>query len=202
MGVRRADLRIGRLAGAAVLIAVTIIASPARAAPSPGPQPAQAAASAAAARVTAQVSIQYGGPRLPATVLVRLQPPFAAGDAELLLSMFHADGHVINRRVLEPIARGVYRIEFPFPSGGYWGYYMRFGQGQAGFVSNGIVALAPAAGTVDSFTAQFRSGLRRAPSYVQPLGYAAFAVIAALALAGVWMTLAWLRTAGLSRSAG
>jgi hypothetical protein len=151
--------------------------------------------------VVAEVTIRHRGPSLPAVVLIRLQPQSAAGNGELLLSMFQRDGSVINRRVLEPIARGVYRTEFPFPSGGHWGYYMRFGPGQAGYSGAGIVDLTPEAGVVDTFTAVLHSGLRRAPPYVQTLGYSAFGILAALALAGVWAILAWLRAARVGRAA-
>lgn len=106
--------------------------------------------------------------------------------------MFQRERITTNRRVLEPIARGMYRTEFLFPAAGHWGYYMRFGLGQAGFSSSGVVDLTPEAGIVDTFTAVLHSGLRGAPAYVQPLGYAAFGLIAALALAGVWVILAKL----------
>jgi hypothetical protein len=82
--------------------------------------------------------------------------------------------------------------------GGTWGYYLRFGPGQAGYASGGIVDLSPEAGAVETFTAVFRRGLSRAPQYVQTLGYAVFGLMAALALAGVWAILGWLR-AGSAR---
>lgn len=78
---------------------------------------------------------------------------------------------------------------------------MRFGPGQAGYAGSGVVDLTPEAGIVDTFTAVLRTGLRGAPPYVQPLGYAAFGVLAVLALAGVWAVLAWLNSARLGRSA-
>ncbi len=190
MGCRLTDSRIGWLAGGVVVVAVTFVGLPARAAPPD-----------AATRVTAEVTIQHRGPDRPGIVTIRMHPPYAAGDGELLLSIFQHHGGVINRHVLEPVARGVYRTEFLFPSGGRWGYYMRFGPGQAGYASSGILDLTPEAGTVDTFTAVFRSGLARAPRYVQSLGYAAFGLIAALALAGVWAILAWLRTGRLGQPA-
>lgn len=190
---------IGLLAGVLVLAAVTIAGSPARAAPA-GPPSDRAATPAATARVTAAVTIRHRGPGLPAVVLIRLQPLSAVGDGELLLSMFDGRG-TTNRRVLEPVARGMYRTEFPFPSGGHWGYYLRFGPGQAGYAGTGVVDLTPQAGIVDTFTAVLHSGLRGVPPYVQPLGYAAFGVLAALALAGVWAILGWLSSARLGRSA-
>jgi hypothetical protein len=196
-------LWVGRLAGAAVLIAVVVAGSPVRPAQPAVPRSAQAATPAAATLVRATVTIQHRGAGIPAVIVIRLQPPSAAGDGELLLSMFQRERNLtkINRRVLEPIARGMYRTELLFPSGGHWGYYMRFGPGQAGYAGSGIVDLTPEAGVVDTFTAVLHSGLRGAPPYVQPLGYAAFGALAALALAGVWAVLAWLRSARFGRSA-
>lgn len=202
MGGRRANLWIGRLAGAAVLVAVTIAGPLTRAASPVGLPFAQAATSSRAARITAVITIRHLGPGRPSTVTIRLQPPYAARGGELLISMFQGAGSVINRRVLEPRAPGVYRAEFLFPSGGRWGYYLRFGPGQAGYVSTGIVDLTPEAAIEESFTAVFYSSLTRAPRYVQPLGYAAFGLIAALALAGIWVILARLRTGLLGRSSG
>ena len=195
MAGHRPDPRAGWLASAVLLGAVALFGMPAVGASTARFPPAASGTSTAVARVTGEVTIRHRGPGLPSVVTVRLDPPGATGDGELLLSIFQRDGTVINRHVLQPIGRGVYRAEFVFPSGGSWGYYMRFGPGQAGYASGGIVDLTPEAGTVDTFGAVFRSGLRRAPRYVQPLGYAAFGLMAALALAGVWAILAWLRTA-------
>lgn len=72
---------------------------------------------------------------------------------------------------------------------------MRFGPGQAGFVSAGVVDITPDGGKADAFTGVFHRGLGRAPGFVQPLGYAAFGLIAALALASVSWILVWLRAA-------
>ena len=87
----------------------------------------------------------------------------------------------------------MYRVEYPFPADGAWRYYMRFGPGQAGFASAGYIGITNQAGGVDQAHAVFRSGLRRAPAYVQPLGYAAFGLIAALAIAGITVVLARMR---------
>ncbi len=183
-----------------MLAAVTVGELPVRAAPPAGSPSDRAAATAAAARVTAEITIRHRGPGLPAVVMVRLRPPAAAGDGELLLSIFDRRGKV-NRRVLEPVARGTYRTEFPFPSGGHWGYYLRFGPGQAGYAGAGVIDITPEAGIVETFTAVLHSGLRGVPPYVQSLGYAFFGGLAVLALAGVWAILAWLSSARGSRSA-
>lgn len=170
-----------------MLGAAVLLGAPAHAgSPGPSGQPA------GTARITAQVTIKHRGPGRPSLVFIRLDPPTVAGGGELLVSIFKRDG-VTNRHVLQPIGVGVYRAEYAFPSGGPWGYHMRFGPGQAGFVSAGVVDLTPHEGTVDTFTGVFHSGLGRAPGFVQPLGYAAFGLIAALALACVSGILVWLR---------
>jgi len=138
--------------------------------------------------VTAAMTIRHEGPGRPSLVLVGLDPATAAGRGELLLSIFSRVG-VTNRQVLEPSGMGVYQAHYLFPVGGAWGYYMRFGPGQAGFSSAGVVHITLEAGGIDSASGIFHSGLRGAPGYVQTLGYAAFGLMAALSLAGVSWTL-------------
>lgn len=187
--VRRRPRPVSWLAGAVVLGATVLLGALARAgSPGPSEQPA------GTVRVTAQVTIQHRGPSRPSLVFVRLDPPAAAGGGELLLSIFKRGG-VTNRHVLQPIGLGVYRAEYVFPSGGTWGYYMRFGTGQAGFVSAGVVDITADGGKADTFTGVFHGRLGRAPGFVLPLGYAAFGLIAALALASVSWILVWLRSA-------
>ena len=134
--------------------------------------------------VTARITIVHRGVGYPSLVRIRVDPPSAAGRGELLLSIYNTAG-VINRHVLEPVAPGAYEAEYVFPAGGIWRYYMRFGLGQAGFTSAGYVRITAKTGSTDSANAVFRSGLRRAPALVQPFGYAAFGLMAVLALAGV-----------------
>jgi hypothetical protein len=160
--------------GAAPLVIAALLGVPAR----------SLASRPAATVVRAQIVIVHRGTGSPSLVSIRVDPPSAAGRGELLLSIYNTAG-IINRQVLESVAPGVYEAQYVFPVGGTWRYYMRFGPGQAGFASAGYVHITPEAGSVDSANAVFRSGLRRAPAYVQPLGYAAFGLMALLALAGV-----------------
>ena len=148
--------------------------------------------------VTARITIVHRGLGYPSLVTIRVDPPSAAGRAELLLSIYNTAG-VINRHVLEPVAPGAYEAEYVFPAGGIWRYYMRFGLGQAGLASAGYVRITAKTGSTDSASAVFRSGLRRAPAYVQPLGYAAFGLMAVLALAGVSAILIRLARCGPAR---
>jgi hypothetical protein len=98
------------------------------------------------------------------------------------------------RQLLSPDAPGVYRLEYRFPEGGLWYFYLRFGVGQAGFVALTRMVVAPRAGGQDTFTLPMRRGLAPGiPTWVQPLGYAVFGLIATLATAGVALILHHLR---------
>ena len=149
-------------------------------------------------RATAQIAVADGGTGRPSLVTVRVTPADAPRGGEVLLSMFRPGG-MINRQVLEPVAPGVYRGAYLFPVSGTWWYYARFGPGQFGSVAGGFIPVAGVPGTIDRAAAAFH-GERRAPEYVQPLGYAAFALMGASALAGVTAVLARLRR--LSQRAG
>lgn len=186
----------GRWGHAAVLVAVAVLLAGAVtfAALASGPGViATPQGPVRAGDVTAAMTIRHQGSGRPSLVLVRLDPAAAAGRGELLLSLFSRLG-VTNRQVLEPAGMGVYQARYVFPVGGDWGYYMRFGPGQAGFASAGVVHITPEAEAIDSATGTFHSGLRGAPGYVQTLGYAAFGLMAALSLVGVSWILARLRS--------
>jgi hypothetical protein len=142
--------------------------------------------------VTARITIAHRSPGHPSLVTVQIDPPGAPRGGELLLSIYRP-GVIVNRRVLNPAGPGVYRAEYVFPVDGLWRYYVRFGPGQAGFAGGGFISIANDAGTTDQARTLMRSGLRRAPPYVQTLGYAAFGLVAALALTGISIVLARMR---------
>jgi hypothetical protein len=142
--------------------------------------------------VTARITIAHRSPGRPSLVTVQIDPPAAPRGGELLLSIYRP-GVIVNRRVLEPAGPGAYRAEYPFPVDGVWRYYLRFGPGQAGFAGAGYISIANVAGASDHAQALMRSGLRRAPPYVQTLGYAAFGLAAALAITGIAIVLARMR---------
>ncbi len=160
--------------------------------PAPAAQPSRAAMSAP----SVTVSIRHRVPGAPSIVEIRLTPPDAAGGAELLLSMTrpNPERYVKKRSVLTPAAPGVYRLEYTFPEGGIWYFYVRYGPGQAGFSASSPRDVDPRAGGEDTFTMRMRRGLSTGvPAWIQPLGYAAFGLAAALALAGVAAILNRLR---------
>jgi hypothetical protein len=142
--------------------------------------------------IRGQIRIAHGPAAGPSLVTVRIDPPSAPHGRELLLSIFQPGG-VINRQVLDPISPGVYRSKYVFPAAGVYGFWMRFGAGQAGFVSAGAIGVINAPGAVDDVITRFRSGLRRVPAYVQPLGYTIFGLIAVLTLTGMGTVLSWMR---------
>jgi hypothetical protein len=160
----------------------------------PAGQPSGVAPPQDAPSVT--VSIRHRLPGAPSVVEIRLAPPGATGGGELFLSMTrpNPERYVKKRRVLTPAAPGVYRLEYTFQESGLWYFYVRYGPGQAGFYLFTPTNVEPRAGGEDTFTRRMRRGLSAGvPAWIQPLGYAAFGLVAGLALAGVAAILNRLR---------
>ena len=118
---------------------------------------------------------------------VRLEQP---SNDQLIVNVWRlgqtarrADG--LDRRSLpiDPSEPGVYRFSLP-ASGGDWRYYARVGPGQAGYVGNGELLMPQSDGTVSTGWSLYNSFEDSVPDYVQPVGYAVFFAIAALALGG------------------
>jgi hypothetical protein len=124
-------------------------------------------------------------------VEVRLEPRDATrGELYLSLTSLEQRG-LHHRRVLRPLEPGVYGLEYTFPRGGVWGFYVRFGPGQAGFVGFGRL---PITGEAQQLRLELTDGFaREVPPYVQPLGYALFGLLATLALAGTTLLLRRVR---------
>lgn len=142
------------------------------------------------------LTIRHQMPGTPSIIEVRLTPPDAAGGRELFLSMTkpNPERYLKKRRVLTPAAAGVYRLEYTFPENGIWYFYLRYGPGQVGFYAFAPLAVDPRVGGEDTVTMRMRRGLSHGvPAWVQPLGYAAFGLVAAVALAGVLVILNHLR---------
>lgn len=146
-------------------------------------------------RLTARIAVADEGTDRSSLVTVRISPADAPRGGEILLSMFRPGG-TINRQVLEPASPGLYRGRYVFSVSGTWWYYLRFGPGQWGSVATGYLLIAGQPGTVDHGFATFRSERRRAPEWVQPLGYAAFGLIGAIALACITAVLVRIRRYG------
>ncbi len=158
--------------------------TPSRAAPPPQDAP------------SVTLDIRHQVPGTPSIVEVRLTPPDTARGGELFLSMTKPtpERYLKKRRVLTPAAAGVYRLEYPFPESGIWYFYLRYGPGQAGFYAFAPLAVDPRPGGEDTVTMRMRRGLSAGvPAWIQPLGYAAFGLVAVLALAGVLVILNHLR---------
>lgn len=154
--------------------------------------PAGAAAVVPGSPVTARLAVAHQGPGRPSLVTVEIDPPAAPHGGELLLSIYQPRV-VVNRRVLESSGPGQYRVEYLFPEDGVWRYYLRFGPGQAGYAGGGYLSITNRPGTTDRAQGVMRSGLRRAPAYVQSAGYGAFGVLAALAAVGIAAVLTRMR---------
>ena len=144
---------------------------------------------------TATVSVTQGGGQAN-TVEVRLEPREANAGGELFLSL--SRGQLHKRRVLQQAEPGTYRLAYAFPEPGRWDAYLRYGAGQAGSVASTDLNLIgpPAAARTEAVSVRFQDGFSHAvPRYVQPLGYAAFGVLAALAVVGVAYLLRRIRRA-------
>lgn len=67
-----------------------------------------------------------------------------------------------------------------------WDVYLRYGVGQAGSVAWINMSVPAARARAEAVSVRLQDGFARTvPSYVQPLGYAAFGVLAALTVLGV-----------------
>lgn len=142
---------------------------------------------------TATVSVTQGGGQAN-TVEVRLEPQDANAGGELFLSL--SRGRLHERRVLQQAEPGTYRLSYAFPTPGMWNVYMRYGGGQAGSVAWTNLSVPAAGEHAEAVSVRFQDGFARAvPNYVQPLGYAAFGVLAALAVLGVAYLLRRIRRA-------
>lgn len=132
----------------------------------------------------ATVSVTPQGERQPSAVEVRLQPQDANPGGELFLSL--SRGKLHERRVLQQAEPGTYRLSYAFPEQGKWGVYLRYGAGQAGSLAWTNVSVPTAGEGAAAVSVRFQNGFARTvPWYIQPLGYAAFGVLAALAILGV-----------------
>lgn len=142
----------------------------------------------------ATVSVTPQGERQASTVEVRLEPQDANAGGELFLSL--SRGRLHERRVLQQAEPGTYRLSYAFPEQGMWDVYLRYGAGQAGSVAWTNLSVPAAGERAEAVSVRFQDGFARAvPNYVQPLGYAAFGVLAALAVLGVAYLLRRIRHA-------
>lgn len=143
---------------------------------------------------TATVTVTPQGERQPSIVEVRLRPQDANPGGELFLSL--SRGRLHKRRVLQQAEPGTYRLAYAFPEQGVWDVYLRYGAGQAGSVAWTNLSVPAAGERAEAVSVRLQDGFARAvPSYVQPLGYAAFGVLAALAVLGVAYLLRRIRRA-------
>lgn len=150
----------------------------------------------------ATVVVTPGQPGGPSLLEMRLEPAHA-NRGELYISLSQAGRY--KRRVLEPSAPGIYRLRYTFPAVGDWNVYLRYGAGQAGLVTwlTLNVSSAPGAGasmSAEPVSARFEDGFARTvPGYIQPLGYAAFLLLAVLAFIGIAVLLTMIRQTGTRR---
>lgn len=139
----------------------------------------------------ATVTMTHQGSGLPSLIDVQLEPAHAAGRGELFLSFTKGKTH--KRQVLQLIGEGRYRLEYIFPEAGSWHVYLRYGAGQAGYLTYRVMNITPRAGAVDTLTVRFTDSFAGdVPPYVQPLDFAVFGLLAVLALASIVTLLRWI----------
>ena len=130
-------------------------------------------------------------PGQPSQILVQLEPHGVAGKTELMLSL--TQGRTHHRQVLQPLGQDQYRLEYRFPQGGTWNFYLRYGPGQAGYVGFIHETIQPGSGITQTFDVQLFNGYSgNVPAYVQPLGFAAFGLLALAAMLSVVWLLRWI----------
>lgn len=130
-------------------------------------------------------------PGQPSQILVQLEPHGVAGKTELMLSITQGRTHY--RQVLQPLGQDQYRLEYRFPQGGSWNFYLRYGPGQAGYVGSINEVIQPGSGNTQEIDLKLFNGYSgNVPAYVQPLGFAAFGLLALAALLSVVWLLRWI----------
>lgn len=142
----------------------------------------------------ATVSVTPPDDRQSSVIEVRLEPRDTNAGGELFLSLSRDRLH--ERRVLQQAEPGTYRHAYAFPEQGMWDVYLRYGAGQVGSVAWTNLSVPVAGERAVVATVRLQDGFARAvPRYVQPLGYASFGVLAALAILGVAHLLRRIRRA-------
>lgn len=130
-------------------------------------------------------------PGQPSQILVQLEPHGLAGKTELMLSLTQSRTHY--RQVLQPLGQDQYRLEYRFPQGGTWNFYLRYGPGQAGYVGSISEVVQPGSGLTQEIDLKLFNGYSgNVPAYVQPLGFTAFGLLALAALLSVVWLLRWI----------
>lgn len=127
--------------------------------------------------------------------------PALTKNSELMAFVFQRDrsGEAgILRHLVPPVEPGLYRLELELPEAGDWGFSLRYGLGLDLYYASVSQRLEPAGERSFDFQTTFRGDLsERTPSYVQPLGFGIFALVALIALGLITGVLRWL---GVQRS--
>lgn len=124
------------------------------------------------------------------TLEVELRPQ-NSWSRDLFISLYRDEFR--ERRGIRPDEAGGYRLDVRVPVAGRWGVYLRYGVAQAGYAGYGTLTVPQPGGTASTQIELARGFANDVPEFVQPLGFAVFAVIAGLTLLGLRMLLNVIR---------
>ena len=148
----------------------------------------------------ADIRLDEAAPGNRLSLEVRTDPALTR-NSELMAFVFPRDRRseaVVLRHLVPPVAPGLYRLEFELPTAGDWGFSLRYGLGLDLYHASFSARLEPAGERSFDVQTTFRGDLsERTPSYVQPLGFGIFALVALTALGLITGVLRWL---GVQRS--
>jgi hypothetical protein len=128
-----------------------------------------------------------------ALIEVRTDPDMrTGGEMRFVLYRTDNDARTFDARVVPPLERGLYRLEYPLTKGS-WEIQLRFGTGIE-LYETWISFYSEPTAPPQNFRTMFYGSLDpNTPRYVQPLGFAIFALMLAIALTLVITILRWLK---------
>jgi hypothetical protein len=131
----------------------------------------------------------------PALIEIHTDPALTQnGEMRFVIYRDDDDLRTFDTRVLPPVERGLYRLEYPFPESGSWVIRLRFGTGLDLYETQVSSYLDPSREKTLNFRSRFYGSLSAdTPSYIQHLGFGIFALMLVIALTLVITILRWLK---------
>jgi hypothetical protein len=142
----------------------------------------------------ADISIELRGENQPALIRIETDPNITNNE-EMRLWIYRDDDDTrkFEGRVVPPLTRGVYELEYPFTEGS-WGINLRYGTGLDIYYAHLSSYLEPSQERTLLFYDTFYGELSTTtPHYMQPLGFSIFALMLLISLTLVVTILRWLK---------
>jgi hypothetical protein len=142
----------------------------------------------------ADISIELRGDNQPALIRIETDPSITNNE-EMRLWIYRDDDdtRMFEGRVVPPLTKGVYELEYPFTQGS-WGINLRYGTGLDIYYARVSGYLEPSQERTLSLYDTFYGELSTStPRYMQPLGFSIFALMLVIALTLVVTILRWLK---------